>query len=112
MSEWEWFLLTLSIAGLIFLVRYTDGPWDIFFNFRIWIGIYNLIGNDGKMYESTEDKFFAKLISCPWCFATWVVFPLSIIFHGWDFYLYWLSSVFVIGFLIELVLLIKKYNED
>ena len=106
--------ISLAVAGLVFLIRYTDGPKDIFLDFRIWIGIYELQQEDGSFTEVIEEKFFAKLFACHWCLTTWIV-PIALLrFIGiYDIVttiFMWLSCIFVTGFLLESVLLIRRIN--
>lgn len=101
---------SLTVAGLIFIVRYTDGPWDMFYNLRIKIGVYSIIDEQGNDKDFVDDTFLAKLVACHWCLATWVTLFGCIAAYREYFILYWFALVFMVGLLLEIVLLIRKYN--
>lgn len=108
--------ISLAVAGFIFLVRYTSGPGDIFLDFRIRIGIYDLVNADGESYEVVEEKFFAKLFSCHWCLSTWLV-PIAMLarfgccegtYGTANAIFTWLACIFVTCLLLEVVLLVRR----
>ncbi len=75
----------LFTFGICYLVRYTDGPLNMFARFRGKLGIRSLsvLDNNGNItdyIEESDDSFFAKLISCFWCFSTWISFAGTIIY--------------------------------
>ena len=98
---------SLAIAGIVYLFRYTDGPWDVFLNFRIQVGVYELQNEDGTYKEFVEEKFLAKLFACHWCLTTWVAlfstFKLDILF-----FISWLSTIYLTGLLLEIVLFLRR----
>lgn len=108
--------ISLAVAGFIFLVRYTYGPGDVFLEFRIWLGIYELQDQNGSYYEKVEEKFFAKLFACHWCLSTWLVLIAMLLRFGCCSGTYgvvnalftWMACVFVTSLLLELVLLIRR----
>lgn len=60
-------LLTFFILGSFSVWRIThllhaeDGPWDVFFRFRQWLG----------------SGFFGKLSDCFYCLSLWVAAPVA-----------------------------------
>ena len=67
-------ILTILIGGLCtFILAYMltklGGPFDVFKNLRIAVGIHY---NDDDEIVAVENKFFAKLLECIWCTSTWV----------------------------------------
>lgn len=104
----------LSTFTIVFLLKYTDGPFDIFYRLRKLSGlVVPIIGNSGDVVDYVEDEdpdtFFALLFKCFWCLSTWVAFFLAIAYilvtgmTMWIFPFLWLSSVGVSGILLELV---------
>ena len=61
----------LALAGwrLTSLLSSEDGPLDVFKRVREAVGITHY--QDGGICE-TPDKFWCKLLSCPWCLSVWV----------------------------------------
>ena len=65
--------MPLATFGFIYIVRYTDGPFNMLKWFRTLIGFVYIENQiKGTYLEEVKPKFFAKLVNCPWCFATWV----------------------------------------
>lgn len=93
----------VCVFAIAYLIRYTDGPFDIFYRFRKRIGVY-LEEWDGDVYsgeveDPDPDKFLAKLVSCFWCLSTWVslgVTSLYVILYG-DSHIFPFMWLFAIG---------------
>jgi hypothetical protein len=76
-------LFPFAVFGLAYLIYQTDGPFDIFKWFRTLMGLRYIAvtGVDGKpisWVQSDTGSFTAKLMSCFWCFSTWVAWLLAI----------------------------------
>ena len=74
-------LMLLSIFGLVFLIRESDGPWGIIAWFR------NLL-----MRIPFCGVFFFNLLNCPFCcgcHAGWIIYLLAPIPHTWQFIILW-----------------------
>ena len=77
----------VCVFTVAYLLRYTDGPFDIFYHFRIWVGVYadEVSVVDGiEVTEEIEDPnpagFFAKLVTCFWCLSTWMSLAITILY--------------------------------
>ena len=97
-------LLKFSLAtfGITYLIRYTDGPFNIFIVFRLWMGIKKIYTGVDEFFEDIGHGFFAKLFSCFWCISTWVSLLLVLIFNGLDFVL-WFACIGISGFMHEII---------
>jgi len=97
-------LLKFSLAtfGITYIIRYTDGPFDIIAVFRVWMGIKKVHTGIDEFFEDISDGFFAKLFSCFWCVSTWVSLLLILIFNGFDFVL-WFACIGFSGFMHEII---------
>jgi hypothetical protein len=74
----------LSTFGLAYILRYTDGPFNLFVKFRGALGlrrvsVYDENGDIVDYVEESDDRFFAKLIGCFWCLSTWISLVLSLL---------------------------------
>lgn len=97
------------------MIRYTAGPFDLFVKYRESIGIVNLPvlrGNeiiDYKESIETPDRFITKLVSCFWCFTTWITCAVCVIygllFHvsSLSFPFLWFASAGLSAFLHEVI---------
>lgn len=103
-------LLRVGFAtfSVVYIVRYTYGPFDVFKKFRnfvgiVWMDVYDNDGQNVGTYEEVGNSFIAKLFSCFWCLSTWVSFVLLLIaFRDLDF-ISWFCCVGISGFLHEMV---------
>jgi hypothetical protein len=73
----DYIVLAIAVFGFTYLVRFMDGPFDIFIKFRELVGIkyvptLSSFANPEPDTEEIPDKFFAKLVGCFWCFTTWI----------------------------------------
>lgn len=70
---------------ITFMLRYTDGPFDLFLRFRALTGVtlpVYLEDTDEVMdyMEPLEhDTFISKLVSCFWCFTTWISLVVTVL---------------------------------
>lgn len=102
----------LAVFGITWLIRHTDGPFDIFIGIRKLFGIeyLDVYENDGTKVNIVEDipeKFLAKLIGCFWCQATWWSLAVTLyswhqqfVFGGMEI-IVWLATIGVAGLLYE-----------
>jgi hypothetical protein len=115
----------LSTFAIVYLVKYTDGPFDVFARFRRHIGLdipdYSPITEIGAAYYIEDDEptgFFALLVKCFWCFSTWVALSLSLAYilligSQWQLFPFlWFSSITVSGCLHVVVAALEKYGES
>lgn len=105
----------LSTFAFVFLLKYTDGPFDIFLKLRVKAGLYLpvYLEDTDEVIDYLEDidpeRFWALWFKCFWCMSTWVSFVFSaayILVIGvtiWLFPFLWLSSLGVSGVLLELI---------
>lgn len=72
---------------ITFLMRYTEGPFDIFAHFRRFVRMeIPIILHDhngepviaGWAEDEEPELFFAKLVYCFWCFTAWISFLVSL----------------------------------
>lgn len=106
-------LYSMSLFGVTWMLRYTNGPGHIFQKIRKIAGIqyFELITGDadsGGVVEEIPDKFFAELFGCFWCLSTWLSLMLIVLLfpniEPKGFLLLWWGSIGISGFLHELVL--------
>jgi hypothetical protein len=99
------YLVPFAVFGITFLVRYTDGPFDIFKMFRIGMGIKYKIGLSEQEEEYVSDTFTAKLVNCFWCLSTWIAMILCLLYVLWqsmsiiDWIILTFASVGIAGFM-------------
>lgn len=104
----------LAVFGLSWLIRHTDGPFDVFYKVRKLFGIQYIEVYEGggqlvNIVEEIPEKFFAKLVGCFWCLATW--FSLLVTIYGWYKQyivqgfepLIWLAAIGVAGLFYEVL---------
>lgn len=66
-------IVSLATFASTYLMKYTDGPLDMFWKLRRKIGIqidYAEIST-GDEYIDADAGFLASLVYCWWCFSTW-----------------------------------------
>jgi len=82
-------LLLVALCGfyITYVIRYTAGPFDVFIKFRHKVGIDRLpvLDGHGNIVDYGEsidnpDRFITKLVSCFWCFTTWITFVVSALY--------------------------------
>lgn len=70
-------LVGVSNFSIYFIVRHTNGPFDVFYKFRQMLGyVYLEVYDDSDsivdiVEEPPTENFFGKLFDCPWCSSTW-----------------------------------------
>ena len=100
--------------GATWLLRYSDGPWDLFFRLRKLAGLYlpeySPTGEVTAWIENDEPfGFWAKLVGCFWCLTTWVslFFALGYILlanlEWWLLFHLWLGTVGISIFAHEVI---------
>lgn len=88
MSNWFLFvLLTLASYRITQLLVYDDGPFDLIFKFRDWIGVYEL------NQAGERQSFLGKLFSCPYCLGLWVSLFAALVgtLYGHNLFIWWLA---------------------
>ena len=92
--------------GIAYILRYTDGPFDIFIGWRKIMGIKYTESED-TYTETIGNSHSAKLAGCFWCISTWVAAILAVIctisldidiIYG---FIAWLYSIGFAGYLHE-----------
>lgn len=67
MELWQSFLLgSFSVWRIVHLLHAEDGPFDLFFRFRKWLG----------------NGFFGQLTDCFYCLSLWVSAPVAYLLGG------------------------------
>jgi hypothetical protein len=114
----------LSTFTVVYLVKFTDGPFDIFYRFKKFIGLIIPLYDDGETsvvsYIEDDDPsgFVAQVVRCFWCFSTWISFVLSIAYillvnkSVYVFPFLWLASIGISGFIHTLIETMEKYGES
>ena len=67
--------IALATFAVTYLIRYTDGPFDIFWKLRRLVGIewdYKSGTDEIEEWAGDDTGFFGSLIVCWWCLSTWV----------------------------------------
>jgi len=122
-------LFCLTVFGIVYIVRYTDGPFDTLFHFKRLIGLY--IPDREWKCETNEDgisgtiewtalrwienpkptSFLAKLVNCFACLSTWIALVSSVGyillgFHTWNSLPFlWFGATGFSIFLFEVILI-------
>lgn len=64
-------VIALATFSATYEIRYTDGPFDVFYKLRRKLNIvYDAI--DDTEYADEYTGFFGSLVACWWCLSTWV----------------------------------------
>lgn len=75
----------LFTFGLCYLVKYTNGPWNVFVKFRVMLGTHRVPVLEGKevivdYIEESDGSFFGDWIDCWWCFSTWIAGIVALVY--------------------------------
>lgn len=106
MKTSDFLILAICCFGLTYLLRYTYGPFNIFKKFRELCGMqynlvydaeYEVVMNYDEVEVMEDDKFITKLISCFWCFTTWISIIMYVIYLMWNPILYFCIPFGLIG---------------
>lgn len=69
-------LLGLAVFSITYMIRRTDGPFDLFVKLREFVGIHHAEEYEDEVYigvvEVVDNTFMARLFSCYWCLSLWV----------------------------------------
>jgi hypothetical protein len=67
-------LISLATFAVTYELRYTDGPFDAFWNLRRAFGIQVQLDDkqESEEYADSGTGFFGSLMVCWWCLSTWV----------------------------------------
>lgn len=99
--------IAFSVFGVVYILRYTDGPFDVFLRFRELVGIHMvpIYEADRKVgeVEEVEDVFLAKLFGCFWCLSVWVALFCVLLYDVIGVVFDWLAVIGIAGFLHEFV---------
>lgn len=102
-------IIGLSVYATAYMLRYTDGPFDIFSRLREWLGVHELpIYEDGTevyigMGEYVDDRFVSRLVACFWCLSTWVALIHMFMWYVFPYYVYLTAIIGVSGLIYEAV---------
>ena len=108
------FLIGFASFGIVYIIKFTDGPFDVFCVFRRLIKLeIPLLAANGSVVDWYTDEepetFIAKLVACFWCTTVWVSLIFTMIYFAvsvlspWLLILYWFGSVGLSGFLYEIL---------
>lgn len=97
--------LGLATFAITYLLRHTNGPFDVFKRLRELAGIvsvpvYDEDSNVVYIVEELNGSFISKLYSCVWCTGTWVALTLMI---APDFIVTWFAALGIAGLLHEII---------
>lgn len=104
----------LALFGITWLIRHTDGPFDLFLKLRklagiAYLDVYDVNGTKVNIIEEIPEKFLAKMIGCFWCLGTWIAALLTLyawhnqyVIQGFEIVV-WLGSIGVAGLLYEMI---------
>ena len=107
----NWLSLALAAFGVSYIVRYTDGPYEIFRSLRksvgiIYVPVYDAyLEAEGEVEEVDESSQLAKVVDCFWCLTTWVSLALTLLLNQdrkmtlAEFVVCWLSATGFSGML-------------
>lgn len=99
-------IASLAVFAIVRLIRYTDGPFDVFLHWRKLMGIQytEVYEGDGLLVDIVEELpegFTAKLASCHWCLSTWISLVVTLILgFSW---LQWFAMIGLAGFMFEVL---------
>lgn len=89
-------LIILAIFGLAFLIKDSNGPFDIMSNLR-----------RALMQNKYVGVFFFKLFECYFCIGChcgWIVYLLSHEHYSWQFFILWTLAGGTISLMLDGVL--------
>lgn len=89
-------LIILAIFGLAFLIKDSNGPFDIMSNLR-----------RALMQNKYVGVFFFKLFECYFCIGChcgWIVYLLSHEHYSWQFFILWTLAGGTISLIIDALL--------
>lgn len=88
MPNWLLFIaLSFACYRVAQLLVYDDGPFDVIFEFRTMIGVYDLNA------AGERQTVLGKLFSCPYCIGFWAAIPCAVVLTTSiaDFVLWWFA---------------------
>ena len=68
----ELIVAVLACYRLAELITLDDGPFDLFLNLRVWLGVYDRDAT-GRAITS-----WGRLFGCPYCIGVWIALGLAI----------------------------------
>jgi hypothetical protein len=92
----EFIIIVLSIFGLAFLIKESDGPFDIMNKGRSWLLTNKYVGT-----------FFYGLLNCYFCLGFhcgWLVYLLSAESYKWQFFILYALAGGVISLILDRLL--------
>ena len=95
--------LPIAVFGITYIMRYTDGPFDIFRKLRILLGFKYIMDNGNELEIPDDTKFLCKLYSCVPCLSTWIgmfVGALVSIVYNYNIVEWFVISFAAMGFTI------------
>ena|SRR5215472_14970763 len=98
----ESIIILLSIFGLAFLIKDSNGPFDIMSTIRSWLMRNKYVG-----------VFFFKLFECYFCVGChcgWIVYLLSQQSYKWQFFILWTLAGGIISLMMSAALA-RLYRE-
>jgi hypothetical protein len=71
--------LGVVTGTVVYMLRKTDGPYDVFKRLRMVFGVlyHPVLDEKGKTVDEIEEvpNQLAVLITCPWCSSAWISIP-------------------------------------
>lgn len=98
----------LASFAISYILRYTDGPWEVFYRMRSRIGV---VYDPMLQMDVVEVEWVgAYMVACFWCFTTWVSLFVAILYalavqrmEMVETIFLWLATVGVSGFLKDII---------
>lgn len=107
MDNWDIIINGLAVFSIVYLFRYTHGPFDVFLKFREFVGITSEPIYEGEVYigevDVIDDTYTAKLFSCFWCLSLWISIIVLIIWNYTTIVSALFAVIGVAGLLYEVV---------
>lgn len=88
--------LAAATFAITYMIRFTDGPGDIFLRFRKLVG-FTYIDRGDEIVEVVDDKFLPKLVECFWCFGTWIALCVVLLNTFVPFIVQWFAIIGIAG---------------
>jgi len=102
-------VLSLAVFAITYLLRYMEGPFDVFLRFRMACGIVYkpILDNDGLEVDIIEEvvtrqfPMIARLVYCYWCLTTWVSFIVFLVYTATSGVIMWFPVLWLAGIAIS-----------
>lgn len=101
-------VVALITYAVVHLLKYTDGPFGIFYHIRTVVGLeWDSFHQQEHVNEENKLSFIGEMLDCFWCTATWTSLAVALLYRYifsealFTFPFVWLSALGLVGILHE-----------